>query len=321
MSKTNAFAKYSFFPIQNSDIWDMYLQHVSTVWFPHEVPFCYQDETDWKNLTESEREAVCTVLSFFSVADGVVMENLNTNFYTETEFSEARAFYSVQIFMELNHSITYSKLLNDYIKDKNLITKLQTETSMHPAVKRKADWAIKWIKDDASLEMRLFAFAIVEFIFFQSSFCFIFWMESHKQMLLSLTKSNNLIAPDEKLHVDFANLLLTKYYKKIDEKLAHIMIKDAIEVEFYYVDTMLPNDLSGINRDMMKQFIKFITNKFCVDFGYKPLYANASNPFPFMEKSAFMKKTNFFERNSTNYNAMTINDVQDVKKVIFDEDF
>ena len=88
----------------------------------------------------------------------------------EVQLAEARAFYGLQIAMENIHSITYSTLIDTYIKDKTEKNKLFNAIEEFPVLK-KADWAIKWIQDKrSSFATRLVAFAVVEGIFFSEHF-------------------------------------------------------------------------------------------------------------------------------------------------------
>ena len=66
-----------------------------------------------------------------------------------------------------------------------------------PCVKKKADWAMRWIGDqNSSYGERVVAFAAVEGIFFSGSFASIFWLKK-RGVMPGLTFSNELISRDE----------------------------------------------------------------------------------------------------------------------------
>ena len=66
-----------------------------------------------------------------------------------------------------------------------------------PCVRKKADWALRWINDkQSSYAERIIAFAAVEGIFFSGSFAAIFWLKK-RGLMPGLTFSNELISRDE----------------------------------------------------------------------------------------------------------------------------
>ena len=66
-----------------------------------------------------------------------------------------------------------------------------------PCVRKKAEWALRWIEDKkSSYAERLVAFAAVEGIFFSGSFAAIFWLKK-RGVMPGLTFSNELISRDE----------------------------------------------------------------------------------------------------------------------------
>jgi len=107
------------------------------------------------------------ILAFFAASDGLVLENLASRFMSDVQISEARAFYGFQIAMENIHSQTYSLLIDTYIRDEEEKSKLFNAIENYPCIKKKADWAKKWIGDNrSSFAARLVAFAAIEGIFF-----------------------------------------------------------------------------------------------------------------------------------------------------------
>jgi ribonucleoside-diphosphate reductase subunit M2 len=277
----------------------MYQTQIDCFWRAEEIDLT-KDVAHWESLNQDERYFLSMILAFFAASDGIVLENLATRFMNDVQLSEARAFYGFQIAMENIHSETYSLLIETYIKDKDEKHKLFNAINNFPCIKKKSDWAQKWIHDNrSSFATRLVAFACVEGIFFSGAFCSIYWLKK-RGLMPGLTFSNELISRDEALHCEFAVLLYSKLLKKIDKNRIHEIIKEAVEIETEFICDALPCRLIGMNSDMMTQYIKFVADRLSVQLGYKKIY-NVSNPFEFMELISLEGKTNFFERKVSEY--------------------
>ena len=291
--------RFVMFPIKHQDIWEMYQKQVDCFWRPEEIDLS-KDLTHWEGLNKDEQTFISMILAFFAASDGIVLENLAQRFMSDVQVSEARAFYGFQIAMENIHSHTYSNLIETYIKDKEEKGKLFNAIANFPCIKKKSDWAQKWIHDNrSSFATRLVAFACVEGIFFSGAFCSIFWLKK-RGLLPGLTFSNELISRDEALHCEFAILLYSKLIKKIDKARIHEIIKEAVEIEIEFICEALPCRLIGMNSELMTQYIQFVADRLAVQLGYKKIY-NVLNSFPFMEMISLNSKTNFFEKKSDAY--------------------
>ena len=291
--------RFVMFPIKHQDIWEMYQKQVDCFWRPEEIDLS-KDLTHWEGLNKDEQTFISMILAFFAASDGIVLENLAQRFMSDVQVSEARAFYGFQIAMENIHSHTYSNLIETYIKDKEEKGKLFNAIANFPCIKKKSDWAQKWIHDNrSSFATRLVAFACVEGIFFSGAFCSIFWLKK-RGLLPGLTFSNELISRDEALHCEFAILLYSKLIKKIDKARIHEIIKEAVEIEIEFICEALPCRLIGMNSESMTQYIQFVADRLAVQLGYKKIY-NVLNSFPFMELISLDSKTNFFEKKSDAY--------------------
>lgn len=291
--------RFVMFPIQHDDIWQMYKKQVDCFWRAEEIDLT-KDVEHWNSLHADERYFVSMILAFFAASDGIVLENLASRFMNEVQVSEARAFYGFQIAMENIHSHTYSLLIETYIKDHTEKHRLFNAIQNFPCIKKKSDWAQKWMNDNrSSFATRLVAFACVEGIFFSGAFCSIFWLKK-RALMPGLTFSNELISRDEALHCEFAILLYSKLVKKMDKGRIHEIIKEAVEIETEFICEALPCKLIGMNSDLMTQYIQFVADRLCVQLGYKKIY-NATNPFQFMELISLEGKVNFFERINDSY--------------------
>lgn len=277
---------------------------------------------DWAKLNNNERHFISHVLAFFAGSDGIVLENLGARFMKEVQLPEARAFYGFQIAIENIHSEMYSLLLEQYIRDPVEKDKLFHAVDTVPVVKKKADWALKWISSAERFAERLVAFACVEGIFFSGSFCSIFWVKK-RGLLPGLTFSNELISRDEGLHTDFACLLYDQLENKLPVDRLHEIVKDAVAIEQEFICDALPVDLIGMNSRLMSQYIEFVADRLLVALG-APKVWNSPNPFDWMELISLQGKTNFFEKRVGDYQkAGVMNSVQEGGGHImsFDEDF
>jgi ribonucleoside-diphosphate reductase subunit M2 len=287
------------FPIEHDDIWKMYKKQIDCFWRAEEIDLS-KDLTDWNRLEKDEQYFISMILAFFAASDGIVLENLATRFMGDVQVSEARAFYGFQIAIENVHSECYSLLIDTYIKDEENKERLFNAIDTFPCIKKKADWAKKWIADNrSSFATRLVAFACIEGIFFSGAFCSIFWLKK-RGLMPGLTFSNELISRDEALHTEFAILLYTKLQKKINKSRIYEIIREAVEIETEFICDALPCRIIGMNSDLMTQYIQFVADRLCLQLGYDKIYGTA-NPFPFMELISLESKTNFFEKRVADY--------------------
>lgn len=291
--------RFVIFPIKYNDIWDMYKTQEMAFWTAEEIDLA-QDLTDWhEKLNDDERHYVKNVLAFFAASDGIVNENLAENFLSEVQFPEAKFFYGNQIMIENIHSETYSLLIDTYIKDSKEKDRLFNALETVPSVKKKGDWALKWIESDSFVE-RLVAFAAVEGIFFSGSFCSIFWLKK-RGLMPGLAFSNELISRDEGLHCLFATLLYKNYVvNKLSEERVKEIICEAVEIEKEFVTDSLPVSLVGMNSKLMSQYIEYVADYWLMELGYSKVYGTEC-PFDFMEMLSLKNKTNFFEKKVSDY--------------------
>jgi len=292
-------SRYVMFPIKDDDIWKMYKKSVDSFWVPQECDLS-RDLGDWDKLNADEKHFISMVLAFFASSDGIVLENLAVRFMGDVQLAEARAFYGFQIAIENIHSEMYSLLIDTYIKDKEEREKLFNALDHFPCIQKKADWARKWINDNrSSFAARLVAFAVVEGIFFSSSFASIYWIKK-RGLMPGLTFSNELISRDEALHTEFAILLYGKLEKKLSKKRIHEIVSEAVEIEKEFILEAIPCRMIGMNAKLMSQYIEFVADRLCVQLGYDKIY-NSANPFDFMELISVETKVNFFERTNSEY--------------------
>lgn len=297
--------RFVLFPIQYDNIWKMYKTAVSTFWVPNEVDLT-KDLDDWNNvLNDNEKHFIKNVLAFFSSSDSIVNENLAARFLNEVQVPEAKAFYGFQIAIEVIHQEMYSLMIDTYVKDTQEKQKLFDSIFTVPTIKRKAEWALRWISDkEASFPTRLIAFAIVEGIFFSSAFASIYWLKE-RGLMPGLCLSNEFISRDEGLHCEFAILLYTHIKNKLSQETVHAIVKEATEIECEFVRDSLKVRLIGMNQDLMCDYVRFCADRLVQQLGYEKIY-DTKNPFPFMERIGLSNKTNFFEHYVSDYSKANV---------------
>jgi len=309
--------RFVILPIKYPAIWEMYKKCEASFWTAEEIDLS-DDMKHWENMNDGERHFISHVLAFFAASDGIVNENLAVNFMSEVQLPEARCFYGFQIMMENIHSETYALLIDTYIKDPKEKDRLFHAIDTVPAVKKKAEWALRWI-DNGTFAERLVAFAAVEGIFFSGSFCSIFWLKK-RGLMPGLTFSNELISRDEGLHCEFACLLYGMLKNQLPKEQVTAIISDAVEIEKEFITEALPVKLIGMNSDLMIQYIEFVADRWLGELGCDKLYGS-TNPFDFMEMISLEGKTNFFEKRVGDYQKSGVLSGKDDQSFSTEEDF
>ena len=306
--------RFTTFPIEYPSLWGMYKKAQMSNWTAEEIDFS-KDMDDWESLSPNEQHFIKTILAFFAASDGIVFENLNLNFGTEVQISEARTFYAYQQHNEMVHGETYSLLLEKYIRDPVEKDSMFRALETVPCVKKKADWAIEWFNKDRLFVERLIAFACVEGIFFSGSFCAIFWLKK-RSLLPGLAFSNELISRDEGLHLEFAvEMISLLRYRPKESRILEI-VKAAVEIEKEFIIDALPCQLIGMDSQKMSQYIEYVADRLLKQLGVAS-YWNTKNPFDFMENLSLDGKTNFFEKRVGDYSKFA----ESSGPIGFDEDF
>ena len=306
--------RFTVFPIEHENLWTMYKKAQMSNWTAEEIDFS-KDMDDWVSLSENEQHFIKYILAFFAGSDGIVFENLNNNFASEVQYTEARSFYAYQEHNEMVHGETYSKLIDKYIKNptekKHLFEAIQTI----PCIENKAKWAMKWFSRERSFGERLLAFACVEGIFFSGSFCAIFWLKK-RGLLPGLCFSNELISRDEGLHLEFAIELFKMLKHKLSKVVVEEIVRDAVSIEKEFITDALPCSLIGMNSDKMSEYIEYVADRLLKQSGHDKIWGT-KNPFDFMENISLDGKTNFFEKRVGDYGKLD----EDSTSIEFDEEF
>ena len=295
-------ARFTVFPIKHENLWLLYKKAQGSLWTAEEIDFS-SDMTDWKRISEDERNFIKHVLAFFASSDGIVFENIMDNFLNEVQLSEAKSFYAYQGHNEMVHGETYSLLIDKYITDAVEKNKLFTAIETIPCIKSKATWALKWFDSKLPFRDRLISFVCVEGIFFPGSFCAIFWLKK-RGLLPGLSFSNELISRDEGLHVEFAVELFHMLNIKPSRDTIVNIITESVSIEKDFIVNALPCKLLGMDSVKMSTYIEYVADRLMKQLGYDPIWKSL-NPFDFMENISLDGKTNFFEKRVGDYGKLT----------------
>jgi len=312
-------SRFTTFPIRYPDLWALYKKAIGSFWTVEEIDLA-GDLKDWDKLNSDEQHFIKMVLAFFAASDGIVFENLDLNFSKDVQISEARSFYAYQGFNESIHGETYSLMIDKLVRDPDEKARLFRAIETVPAVKRKAEWAMRWmspsLEGTVPFAQRLVAFACVEGIFFSGSFCAIFWLKK-RGLMPGLSFSNELISRDEGLHQEFAVTLYHNLQTKLDTKTIHDIVREAIDIEREFITEALPCKLIGMDAQEMKQYIEFVADRLLAQLGAPALFGS-QNPFDWMETISLEGKTNFFEKRVGDYSKHLVTEGDTIR---FDEEF
>lgn len=301
-------SRLTVFPIQNKELWELYKKQQSAFWKAEEIDFS-SDREHFEKLNENEQLFIKMVLAFFASSDGIVNFNLRERFLNEIQIMEAQVAYAWQMMMEGIHGEVYSLMLDNIISDEKEKERLFNAIKTIDSVKLMSDWALKWIKSDLSFGHRVVAYCVVEGIMFQGMFASIFWLKKYKSsgvlFMPGLTGSNELISRDEGMHKDFGVMIFNLLENKPDKNEIYEIIKEGVSVSEKFIIESLPCKLIGINEENMREYIKYVADRLCVELGYSKIW-NIKNPFAFMDTIGSMVKTNFFEKRETGYQSAFI---------------
>ena len=269
-------------------------------WQTHEISLA-QDKKDWPTLTANEQHFIKMILAFFASSDIIVNKNLTERFENDIQAHELKALYNFQKMMEDIHSEMYALLITELITDEKERDHLLNAVKTIPIIKKKAEWAEKWIKSTEPYKHRLIAFIGMEGISFSGAFCAIFWLIQNGKML-GLAMSNQFISRDEGKHTETGIEVDKLLEDKASTETVHQIFSELVDLEIEFITEAIPCKLIGMNSELMVTYIKFVTNRLLKLLDRPILYPGITNPFPFMDRICLENKTDFFKHRPTEYN-------------------
>jgi ribonucleoside-diphosphate reductase beta chain len=307
--------RYVCYPIVRPKLWEVYKQMVASFWTVEEVDLSH-DRDDWDALAPAQRQWLTRILAFFAVSDGIVGENLFEHLQREITATEPRFVYGIQTFMEQIHAEMYSLLIDTYLSGREK-TACFRECVDSPALQEKVRWCQRYLSPSHSLTKRLLAFAVVEGLFFSSSFAAIYYVKK-KGKLPGLTFSNELIARDEAMHTEFAALLYREHFQPLPAAEVTALVREGAEVEKRFVRYAMETAIVGLPVEHMCQYVEYVAD-YLLTMLQCPKTFNVHNPLEFMELISLQGKTNFFEKRVGEYQKANV--VHGRDKLCFDQEF
>lgn len=295
--------KFSLFPIKNNKIWLLYKKQLGAIWTAEEIDFS-KDYDDFKQLDYYEQESIKLILAFFANSDGLVNFNIKNNFLNFDD-NVVGVCYTFQMMMENIHNEVYSLMIETLIKDEDEKDILfNSITNLH-IINTISQWALKYSNNNLyTLSEKILVFICIEGIIFSGSFAFIYWLKSSKKNMFmnGLIKSNELIARDESMHVEFG-VELFKQQNKIDNIpnfLISKIILECVAITKKFNEELIMVKYTGMNIDLMNKYTEYVADRIYVDLGFSKFF-NTANPFSFMDTIGMVQKTNFHESRPTEY--------------------
>lgn len=314
------------YPLKYRAIYEEYKTAQELRWFPeHVMEKIEEDKRSFANMDEDERRLLEYVLTFFAVSDGVVNENIQISFVDSIKPIEFKFWYGEQMAMENIHNETYCNLLIALFgqqRAEEIISGVDDVMAKYPTISSKISFIRKYVQQHSSLARRLFINAIMEGLFFSSSFAVIFWINSGNMRMPALAKANEYISRDEGSHAEFAISVYNTYIvNKLSIVEAHEIIRQAVNVEADFINAAMPKNLIGMNATLMTQYIQYVADMLLSFMKYPKIY-NVEYPFSFMLKQSIKRITDFFMSRPTEYNAVVGHDGTKIDFTVNDdEDF
>ena len=299
--------------------YEMYKNAIKNTWTVEEVDFS-KDTTDLlTKMSPAEKHLVSRLVAFFATGDSIVGNNLVLNLYKHINSPEARMYLSRQCYEEALHVQFYLTLLDTYIPDQDERALAFSAVENVPSIKKKADFAFKWIDSINTLDkletiqdrrrflMNLICFATcVEGLFFFGAFAYVYFLRS-KGLLDGLAAGTNWVFRDESSHMNFAFEVIAQVRKEEPElfneqmqEMVVSMLEEAVDCEFSFAQDVLDLGIAGLSIKDMRTYLEFVADQRLMALNMPPRF-NAKNPFGFMELQDVQELTNFFERKVSAY--------------------
>lgn len=306
-------------PMKYPEFYEMYRQAIRNTWTVEEVDFS-TDMADLRNtLGPGERHLINRLVAFFATGDSIVSNNLVLNYYKHVNSPEARMYLSRQLFEEALHVQFYLTLLDTYLPDPAERAKAFSAVDNIPSIKRKADFAMKWMDQSSSIEslqtvedrkaflMNMITFAsAIEGMFFFAAFAYVYFLRS-RGLLDGLAAGTNWVFRDESMHMNFAFRVVDTAREEepslFDEDMAQrveAMLRDAVECEMLFAEDVLAEGVTGLSLEDMRTYLESVADQRMIRLGLEPIWGS-TNPFPFMDLQDVQELTNFFERRVSAY--------------------
>lgn len=290
--------RYSVYPLENPDLFEMYKSHRKDNWTETEIDF---RSDNFDSITDNQKRMVKKLIFFFANSDSIVADNIFNNLMAGDIPLEAELFLGYQLYNEHIHMITYGDLIEAYIKDTNEKFKAYNAIHQSDFVAKKLKWADRYANSSTSFEESLISAIAVESIYFSSTFAAIFWLKELQLPLKGLFKANLSILKDEINHYKFTTYLYKNYVtNKLEESKVKSILLDAVEVEKNFIDDFINEGVEGVDGSELKKYVEFVCDIVLENIGIKKHF-NTEHNLRFMDSIGIQKTVNHFEARSSNY--------------------
>jgi ribonucleoside-diphosphate reductase beta chain len=311
-------------PLKYHWAWEKYLAGCNNHWMPTEVSM-QADIALWKQedgptaLTAAERNMLLRNLGFFATAESLVANNIVLAVYRQLTNPECRQYLLRQAFEEAVHTHTFQYICTSLGLDEGELFNMYREV---PSITDKDAWALQYTQhledpefrtgtpetDQAFLRDLIAFYVIFEGMWFYTGFAQILSLGRRNKMV-GIAEQYQYILRDESIHLNFGIDVINQikienpqlWTVEFQSEVSGMLAK-ACELEIAYGRETMPTGMLGLNAAQCEQYIKFITNRRCVQIGLAPLHPPTENPFPWMSEMMDLKKEkNFFETRVIEY--------------------
>ncbi len=292
-----------------------YRQAMNNFWIPEEINLS-QDVKDYPNLLPAERVAYDKILSFLVFLDSIQTANL-PNISDFITANEVNLCLHIQTFQECVHSQSYSYMLDSICNPTERDDILYQWKTDGRLLARNTFIGERYNEFQQHQDVRglikvLMANFILEGIYFYSGFMFFYNLARMGKMPGS-AQEIRYINRDENTHLWlFRNIIreLQKEEPQLFDKMMlaelRAMLEEGIRQEIAWGHYVIGDQIEGLNRQMVSDYIKYLGNLRWSSLGYDVLYPNitgepADMAWVSQYSNANMVKTDFFEARSTAY--------------------
>ncbi len=282
-----------YFPVEYPEIVELGVQQRAAMWDFREVKTSLEaDAITIDNLPEDVQQNIRNPLLFLAIGDKIISDNIGV-ISSRITIPEAKVVMAFQNYMEIGvHNVCYSQMILPFLPTSNKLRSLQKEIEGSPAIQRKKEFMYRYFQQDTPLALQIAAAVFNEGLFFSSSFGYMGYCRE-KGVLKGVTKTNEFIARDEWMHMQFYCALYRRVANKLSSEAMRKLAEEAVAVEKTFAKASLIHETSDLTLDMMYEYIEYLTDILLVLMGYEAMY-HTKLSLPYMKTFGASRTTDFF---------------------------
>lgn len=322
----------------DSRLMEFYTRQQRIFWTSAEIEYQEKDIVEeFPKLNEDYQSIIKSILLFFTVADKLVIGNLNT-LKQFVPYKAAEYFLIAQEYIEAIHDQAYELSARKYynndkklIEDRQLLDDImetannnedelfdldeyhsetyekrsEIEKKVFRAVALKINLMNRW-RNKKSFIHNFVAFFIMESLSFNALFALINTFKEYNRGLKYLIDINEFVSRDERIHAEFGLFLYKNFLlNKLPKEEFLFILREIAETEINFLRTLISADLKINNRTVEDYvlFIKEYANNISKYMDYGSLYEDVNSGSTESFNVPKLKvKHNFFERTGTYVN-------------------